>query len=220
MDETELQAAFRAAADGGPDAGFGHADVVRASDRITARRRSQVRGTVAALVVVAGLGGVGGAVALNRPSASNATAAGSAAPEQAARPPADTQLQAGPGGGAAAGGAETFAAPPAADRGVPLGPGTGLCANLQDPALRALLNAALPGAAAAPEAATHDICLPSAQRSVSIEFGGDVLTVAYLPPGAVVDPAEGMINGPTASGGTVLVPQAYPQLLAALGPRL
>jgi hypothetical protein len=226
MDDAELEAAFRAAADGGPEARFGHADVVRASDRITARRRSQVRGAVAALVVVAGLGGVGGAVALTRASAGNATST-------AAAPDADTRREAVPGGagassgdgtlpsgGVAQGGAGPLVAPPAPASGRPLGPGTGPCANRQDPALRALLNAAQPGAAGAPGAATSDICLPGAQRYVSIEFGGDVLTVAYLPPGTDVSLAPGSISARTASGGTVIVPQAYPQLLDRLASQL
>jgi hypothetical protein len=235
MDERELEAAFRAAADGGPAPAFGHADVVRASERITARRRSQVRGAVAALVVVAGLGGVGGAVALSRASgtATSASAegvpaagdaAGGAAPNRAAAQNAGAAPQdAGPGGSPAAGGdvGPLAGAPlPPSRPGVPLGPGTGPCADRQDPALRALLNTALPGAAGAPEAATSDVCLPGAQRYVSIELGGAVLTVAYLPPGTEVALASGSISARTASGGTVIVPKAYPQLLDRLAPEL
>jgi hypothetical protein len=92
--------------------------------------------------------------------------------------------------------------------------------------LRALLVQALPEAANARAAATTDVCLPGGQRYVSLELGGGVLTVAYLPPGTVPSLAEGASSAPTASGGTVVVtpPPALrdraPTLLAALAPRL
>ena len=101
---------------------------------------------------------------------------------------------------------------PAARRGsaggraaAPLGPGTTTCADRQDPALRALLVQALPEAANARAAATTDVCLPGGQRYVSLELGGGVLTVAYLPPGTAPSLAEGASSAPTASGGTVVV---------------
>ncbi|HEY0816923.1 MAG TPA: hypothetical protein VGE11_26915 [Pseudonocardia sp.] len=108
----------------------------------------------------------------------------------------------------------------------PLGPGATPCADRQDPALRALVVAVLPEVAGAPGAATTDICLPGTQRYLSVELGGGVLTVAYLPAGTVPRPTEGASSAPTASQGTVLVSPApgygdrVPELLQYLAPRL
>jgi len=125
-------------------------------------------------------------------------------------------------GGAGAGGAA--AAAPGV--GVPLGPGATTCADRQDPALRALLVQVLPEAASARAAATTDVCLPGSERYVSLELGGGVFTVAYLPPGTVASLAPGATSAPTASGGTVIVspPLALsgraPAVLQYLAPRL
>jgi hypothetical protein len=130
----------------------------------------------------------------------------------------------GPGSGADSSGAA--GARPGGTQAGPLGPGHTTCADRQDPALRALLVQALPEAANARAAATTDICLPGSQRYVSLELGGGVLTVGYLPPGTVPSLAQGASSAPTTSGGTVLVapPPALrdraPALLAALAPRL
>jgi hypothetical protein len=108
----------------------------------------------------------------------------------------------------------------------PLGPGSGTCANRQDPALKALVVAVIPEAANAPGAATSDICLPGTQRYLSIELGGGVLTVGYLPPGTSASLAEGASSAATASHGTVTVSPApgyadrVPMLLQYLAPRL
>jgi hypothetical protein len=110
--------------------------------------------------------------------------------------------------------------------GAPLGPGRTTCADRQDPALRALLVQVLPEAASATAAATTDVCLPGDQRYVSVELGGGVFTVAYLPPGTMPSLPEGASSSPTASGGTVIVspPPAFrdraPAVLQYLGPRL
>ena len=142
-----------------------------------------------------------------------------------------------PGGGAGSGGAlppgggagqpaPAVPAPGAGTPAHPLGPGSGICANRQDPALKALVAAVLPEAANAPGAATSDICLPAAQRYLSVELGGGVLTVGYLPPGTVASLAPGASSAATASHGTVIVspPPGYtaqaPKLLAYLAPRL
>ena len=89
--------------------------------------------------------------------------------------------------------------------GAPLGPGTGDCADRQDPALRALVEQALPEVAGAPEAATTLECRPGGERGVALEVAGGVLTVTYLPPGPVTEPPDGARTAPTASGGTVVV---------------
>lgn len=110
--------------------------------------------------------------------------------------------------------------------GAPLGPGTTTCADRQDPALRALLVQVLPDAADATAAATTDVCLPGTERYLSLELGGGVFTVAYLPPGTVPSLAPGATSAPTASGGTVIVspPPALsgraPEVLQYLAPRL
>jgi hypothetical protein len=125
-------------------------------------------------------------------------------------------------GGAGAGGA----AVQAPGVGAPLGPGTTTCADRQDPALRALLVQVLPEAANARAAATTDVCLPGAERYVSVELGGGVFTVAYLPPGTIPSLAPGATSAPTASGGTVIVspPPAFgdraPAVLQYLAARL
>jgi hypothetical protein len=138
-----------------------------------------------------------------------------------------------PGGGAASGGTGPGARPQApggvdtpAHPPHPLGPGTTTCADRQDSALRALVVAVLPEVARAPAAATSDICLPGTQRYLSVELGGGVLTVGYLPPGTATSLSEGARSAPTASHGTVVVSPApgygdrVPKLLQYLAPRL
>ena len=137
------------------------------------------------------------------------------------------------GGAAGAGGSNDgtgsgagVGAQPGAGQAAPLGPGRTTCADRQDPALRALLVQALPEAAGARAAATTDVCLPGSQRYVSLELGGGVLTVGYLPPGTISRLAPGASSAPTASGGTVIIvsPPALhdraPALLASLAPHL
>lgn len=187
---------FRTAASdaGAPPAAFDHDDVVRASRRATARRRSSLLGGLAVL----GLVGVGAAVAVPGLVAEDpmtSAAAPMVAPEGARQD------------GAAPGAADSRAVP--AVPGAPLGPGTTECADRQDPALRALVEQVLPEVAAATPAATTDVCLPGSRRGLSLEVddGGatGLLTVTYLPPGTAVTAAEGVTATPTASGGTVLV---------------
>ncbi len=118
--------------------------------------------------------------------------------------------------------ADAGSAPAASAAGppTPLGPGRGPCANRQDPALRALVDQALPAAVGARTAATTDICRPGDQRWVSVELDGDVLTVADLPAGTPAAAEPGTVRARTASGGTVVVSDRYPQLLPYLAPRL
>ena len=225
MSEDErIAGLFRAAASdsGAPPPRFDHGDVVATSRRITARRRSAVIGGAVALLVVAGVGTV---VALPRGHTDALTAAAPAAPAQDASGSGARAGQAAApeaAGGAGSGGA----AQPPAQAGIPLGPGTTTCADRQDPALRALVVQALPEVAGARAAATTDICLPGTQRYVSLELGGGVLTVAYLPPGTTPSLAEGASSAVTASHGTVVVTPApgygdrVPALLGYLASRL
>ena len=159
-------------------------------------------------------------------AAAGGTQSGSGAVSEGAAPwPARPSEVLTPGGGASnpSAGAQT---PGAGTPVRPLGPGSGTCANRQDPALKALVVAVLPEAANAPGAATSDICLPGTQRYLSIELGGGVLTVGYLPPGTSASLAEGASSAATASHGTVIVspPPGYtdrvPILLQYLAPRL
>jgi len=233
-DDDRLAGLFReAASDGGaPAPGFDHGDVVATSRRITARRRSAVIGGALALFVVAGVGTV---VALPREDTSTTSAAAPAerAADRAAAPaPAPPALAApAPAAGGGSGGTESgsgagAAGQPGAPPAPPLGPGSTTCADRQDPALRGLLVEVLPEAASAPAAATTDVCLPGSERYVSLELGGGVFTVAYLPPGTVASLPVGASSAPTASGGTVIVspPPALrdraPAILQYLGPRL
>jgi len=173
-----------------PPPGFDHDRVVATSRRITARRRSAVLGGAMALLVVTG---VGVAVGLPR-SGGDATssAAAPAAPEAAA--------EAAPGAAA-----DSLRGGP-----VPLGPGTTLCAQRQDPELRAVLEEVLPEVAGAVEAAVTTGCRPGGERGVSLEVSHSgatgLLTVEYLPPGEPAGPTSGpSVRAPTASGGTVVV---------------
>lgn len=204
--DDRLQALFREAAGTPPGSAFSHLDVSRASARITRRRRTAL--SAAAALVVA-LGGTGVVVAATRDHGTLTSASGA----PAAAPENSPLLAPDAGRGAA-------------DAAVPLGPGSTECADRQDPALRALLDRALPEVAGAPPAASTDVCLPGAERYVSVEAGGGVLGVAYLPPGTAVSLVPGAVSAPTASGGTVVVtgpePLAdrFPAVLAALAPRL
>jgi hypothetical protein len=198
-DEARIAALFRDAASGAPPPAFDAAQVVATSRRITRRRRSAVAGAALAVLAVAGVGVVAG---IGGPRDATVTAASGQAADQAA-----------PGAGAGAGDAARAAAPEAAAApnaavppvGPPLGPGTRECADRQDPALRALVDQALPEVVGASEAATTMECRPGGERGVALEAGGGVLVVTYLPPGPVTEPPDGARSAPTASGGTVLV---------------
>ena len=210
-DEARIAALFRDAASGAPPPGFDATQVVATSRRITRRRRSAVAGAALAVLAVVG---VGVAAGLGGPSDTTVTAAsGQAADSAASGPGAGSEGAARAAAPEAAGGSgagPALAAPapgssPVAPIGTPLGPGTGECADRQDPALRALVEQTLPEVAGAPEAATTLECRPGGERGVALEVGGGVLTITYLPPGAVTEPPDGARTAPTASGGTVVV---------------
>lgn len=219
-DDERLGALFRSAASDStaPAPGFDHEAVVRASRRITVRRRTAF--TVGGLALFAVVG-IGGTVALPGVSGSGEDAATVAAPMLAPEAPdADSRAQQAPPPAAAEGapGAgvvpdrrEVVPAPGAAAVGgpPPLGPGTAECADRQDPALRALVEEFLPEVVGAPEAAITMECRPGGERGVNVEVRDGVatglLTVRYLPPGVVPDHVEGAVSAPTASGGTVVV---------------
>jgi hypothetical protein len=217
-DDERLGALFRAAASdsASPEPGFDHETVVRTSRRITARRRTAVVvGGLALFAVV----GVGGAVVLPGESGGGGDAATVAAPmlapeapsadsraQKDAPPPAAPEGAPGSGPGvlmAPAPGAAAVGGPP------PLGPGTTVCADRQDPALRAVVEEFLPEAVGAPRAAISDECRPRGERGVNLEVRdcatAGLLTVQYLPPGTAPSTPEGAVSAPTASGGTVVV---------------
>jgi hypothetical protein len=149
VDDERLGALFRAAASdsAAPAPGFDHETVVRASRRITVRRRAAV--TVGGLALF-GLVGIGGTVALPGPSGAGGDAATVAAPMIAPEAPtaaSRAQPQAPPPAAAEGAAPEPLVAPEpgaAAVGGPPLGPGTTECADRQDPALRALVEQFLP----------------------------------------------------------------------------
>jgi hypothetical protein len=224
-DEERLGALFRAAASesSAPPPGFDHEGVVRASRRITARRRTAV--TVGGLALFAVVG-IGGAIALPEASSGGRDAATVAAPmlapeapsagakeEQLAPPlsPPPPVVQRAPGDDAAPDSAAPAQAPGAAAVGgaPPLGPGTTVCADRQDDALRALVERFLPEVTGAPEAATTMECRPGGERGVNLEVrdgaAAGLLTVQYLPPGTAIKPVEGAVVASTASGGVVVV---------------
>lgn len=209
VQEARIAALFRDAADGAPPPAFDAAQVVATSRRITRRRRSAVAGAALAVLAVAGVGVVAG---LGGPGEATVTAAsgpaeraensGAGSADDAARAMAPEAAAAPDAGGAAAG---SPLAPPVPPVGTPLGPGSGDCADRQDPALRALVDQALPEVVGAREAATTMECRPGGERGVAVETGGGVLSVTYLPPGAAAQIVDGARSAPTASGGTVVV---------------
>jgi hypothetical protein len=194
--EDRLAGAFRAAAETPPEAGFGLDDVLTTSHKVTKRRRTQlVGGFVAAAVLLGG----GGVVASVLPTSARETTS-AAAP-------------AGEGADSAAG--EAAAPRAAVPNPAPLGPTVGeACVPTQDPALRGLVDAALPPLREAAEAPTTLECRPGAGREVALEVvDGDaagLLSVVYTAPGEPrTDSALAVgwvqAGGPTASGGYVSV---------------
>ena len=90
--------------------------------------------------------------------------------------------------------------------GTPLGPGTGECADRQDPALRALVDQALPEVVGAPRPRRRWSAGPAASAGVALEVGGGRARrspTCRLAP--VTEPPDGARAAPTASGGTVVV---------------
>jgi hypothetical protein len=210
-EEARVAALFRDAAAGAPPPGFDAAQVVATSRRISRRRRSAVAGAALAVLAVAGIGVVAG---LGGPGEATVTAAGQAAERDSAAGSAggadDAARAMAPEAAAAPDtGAPSAAAAPGVPAvppiGAPLGPGTGDCADRQDPALRALVDEALPEVVGAQEAPTTMECRPGGERGVALEVDGGILTVTYLPSGATVQVVEGARTAPTASGGTVVV---------------
>lgn len=217
MDEQRLTDALRGAVGDPPPPSFDHADVLRASRRITARRRTALAGGAMAVLVLAG---VGVAAALPGQGDPVATPALAAPAPQAPEVAGGAAEQAAPGAADAAPPAGTPAAPGADARSAaaPLGPGDpATCANPQDPALRAIVEQVLPEVVGAPEAPTTRECRPGGERGVAVELGRGVLSVTYLPPGVVVDLAPGAVSAPTASAGTVVVAFSGPDGPGAVG---
>ncbi len=182
--DDRIAALFREAASdaSAPPPGFGPGDVLVASRRIAARRRSLlVAGAVAAVA-----GAVAGPAAA-QPHNGTGDAATVAAPAEAA----------------GAGSPLVATTPDEA----PLGPGTTTCGDMQDPALRALLERVLPEVVDAHGAASTTICRPGSERGLSLEVTDrgttGVLGVLYLPPGIRENPPAGAVSRPTRSGGTV-----------------
>ena len=217
-DDERLGALFRAAASdsAAPAPGFDHEADVRASRRITVRRRAAF--TVGGLALFAVVG-IGGAVVLPAGGGEEATVAAPMLAQE--NPPEDSRAQrqapppaaaeGAPGAGAVPDQPEVAPAPGAAAVGgpPPLGPGTTECADRQDPALRAVVEEFLPEAIGAPEAATTTECRPRGERGVNLEvrdgMAAGLLTVQYLPPGTAPSLVEAAVSAPTASGGTVVV---------------
>jgi hypothetical protein len=221
-DDERLGALFRDAASdsAAPAPGFDHEAVVRASRRITARRRAAV--TVGGLALFAAVG-IGGTIVLPEATGGGGDAATVAAPMLAPEGPSDSRAQqqapppaaaeGAPGAGAVPDRREVAPAPAPGAAAVggqpPLGPGTTECADRQDPALRAVVEEFLPEVVGAPRAAISEECRPRGERGVNLEVRdgatAGLLTVQYLPPGTAPSPAAGGVSAPTASGGTVVV---------------
>lgn len=217
MDEQRLTEALRGAADGGPRPSFGHADVLRASRRITMRRRSALAGSALAVPALIGVG------VLTSPDGGERTDSTAASPSAAVAPPLPADSLAAPAApppGAppmpeaarqADGSAEPGAATPFT--GTPLGPGTAPCPNKRtDPELRILVQQALPEVTgAAPIERPGIECVPSVgDRYVELAVTDSAgvagrIQVSYLRPGTAVSLPPGAAGAATASGGTVIV---------------
>ena len=217
-DDEKLAAAFRAAAQDAPEAGFGRDDVLAGSRRIAKRNRMLLTGGIAAAAIVLA-GGVTAGLVLSRDTGSVTSAAAPARDSSA---------------GSAGGGLVPEAGPSVPNSG-------GGCANPQDPALRQLVNAALPALASAGEAPTTMLCRVGGGREVHLEVtdgsSTGLFSVVFTPAGetAPSDTAVGWVSAEatTASGGTLTVTSAasadsggvpyaddVPALAATLAPRL
>jgi hypothetical protein len=216
-DDERLAALFRDAASDAPPPGFGHDDVVAVSRRIAARRRT----TVVAAAAVVGLVGLGAAVVLPQQYDGKATSAAApvAAPEAAAGAAADSAGGSGansadaPGSGTVDRSGSPLLVPVVPPAAAPPAAVAGGCADRHDADLRALVAQVLPEVATAPDAPSTDVCLPPAQRYLSVQVAGGVLDVSYLPPGTSPSVVAGALAAPTGSGGTVVV--SGPDALAA-----
>ena len=234
-DEARIAALFREAASGAPPPGFDAAQVAATSRRITRRRRSAVAGAALAVLAVAGVGvvaGLGGPGDATVTAASGQAAdeagqeAGAGSAGDAARAAAPEAAAAPDAGGAAAGspiapsragchragrrggrgtGPGAAAVPPI---GIPLGPGPAdRCADRQDPALRALVEQALPEVVGAPEGPVTMECSLAASgaspwRSATVPRPGS-WRCATCRPARPTGRRTGR-RAPTASGGTVV----------------
>jgi hypothetical protein len=187
-------------------------DATARSRRISRGRQLVLAGLAVVVLVLVGIGGVnvlrndpGGppppapAVApgvIVPPAASGAT--------QVVLPPDTPYLQVPPGTNPPeqwSPGTAAAAVDPAA-LGAP--PGVAECGDPQDPALRSVVDQALPEVVGAPEAPTTTECRPG-ERGVAVEVDGGVLTVTYLSRRPIGRLEDGMRSAPTASGGMVLV---------------
>ncbi|SDG48905.1 hypothetical protein [Pseudonocardia oroxyli] len=225
--DERLAAAFRAAADTPPEAGFSADDVRRESHRIGRRNRNLLVGGVAAAAIVLA-GGVSTGVLLARSGgetsaaapASDAGARSLGAPEMAREAPAV----------------------PPTPVGVPLGPAAGDCVNPQDPELRAVVDEVLPEVATASPAPTTMICRPGGGREVNLQVADGELTglfsVVYTAPGEEPSQTASAVGWATAevstaSGGLVTVTSRaesdsggvpfgdrVPEIASALAPHL
>jgi hypothetical protein len=212
VDERQLSELFRDAAEGGPPASFGHAEVVARSRRITARRRMAVAGSALGLVLVAGGVAVGGGYLRGVDSGvdsgtGQAASAGAAQQQREAAPPntyAPPQDQAGqlavpatpaPGKGDLAAGAEqgrassgkVFPWPGQQSDGNQIGS----CGPV-DADLAAALTGELPAGVGATPAAVPDGC-PEGARAAAVPVPGGALYVV-LAPAADNAPSDGPLS--------------------------
>jgi hypothetical protein len=180
-------------------------DVVAPARRMTRRRQLVLAGSAVVVLVLVGIGGMN--VLRNDPGgpppSADVVAPGVSVPYAA---PDATQVRVGPQTPymAVPPGTNPPERPPTVPAAVAPDPGTGDCADRQDPALRALVEQALPEVVGAPEAAVAVQCRPGGERRVALQVEGGVLTIAYLPPGWALT-VEDARTAPTASGGTVVV---------------
>lgn len=242
MDERQLTELFRDAADDGPSATFGHADVVAASRRVTARRRMALAGgsTLGIAVLVGGIVVGGGYLRDTGGGDSLATAGSGGGSSSSSQVLEDQQERASTPG--------ELAAPPspAADKDGPESPaeqGRGDSGKvvpwpgLRDDGARAgcgpvdreladALIRELPATSGVQPFAVPDACPPDARAAAIPVDGGSIYVVLGPvrgdgPPDLFVGRADGAVGYSIYTGrGNVLLVMSVPSVEGGVAPHL
>ena len=213
MDDRELETLFAAAPGEPPPATFGASDVVAASKRAQARRRSVIAVTCSCLVVLLAGAGVftviarvssvsstGGFAAANAPVSAQSGATGQPGGSPI-RPPNTGVDQGFPSQSPMQGGDESGKNGPRVE--------SASGCDKVDRELATALAGELPGTEVT-AATTGTIC-PTGSRSAGFPFDGGVVSVALIPPGVAGQPSGGLHAVAQASSGWTVVVQSLPQ---------
>jgi hypothetical protein len=212
MDDRELETLFTAAPGDPPPATFDTSDVIAASKRAQARRRSAIAVVCSCFVVL--LAGAGAFTVVARLSSISPPGgvASAYAPISAQsgvtgqpggipiRPPTTGANQGFPSQTPMQGGDESGKDGPRVE--------SASGCDKVDRELATALAGELPGTEAT--AATAGTVCPTGARSAGFPFGGGAVSVALVPPGVAVRPAGGVHAQAQASSGGTLVVQSLP----------